>query len=306
MHNFGESKVTRPTVIDSAGIDRRAFFASTGAMLATLATGYGQTSYSAVSGQRVRDCLWLWGTLPNVHEENVKKLSTITAVEAANYLGVKNMIMGGGLLPSEAAAQLVSSFRRVLWKLESYQGDFAAELAAIHSLAAKHDNIEATMVDDLTSTAISKNGMGPQQIAKVAYALQLERRPLTLWGTVYTMNLGLPTLKNYLNLLNVVDLWSWRASDIPQFKENFERCEELSGGKPTTLGLYLFDFGDGRPMPVNLMEAQCNLALDLLKAKRIFGAVFLSSAVCDLGFESVKWVKQWIATVGDQMLPPVF
>lgn len=289
-----------------SAIDRRTFFTGSAAVIASATLGHAQTSNSAISGQRVRDCLWLWGALPNVHEDSVRKISTITAVEAAKYLGIQNMVMGGGLLPSETTAQLVSPFGRVLWKLESYQGDFSAELAAIHGLARKHDNIEATMVDDLTSTAISKNGMGPKQIAKVAYALQLERRPLSLWGTVYTMNLGIPTLKDYLNLLNVVDLWSWRASEIPQLKTKFERCEEISGGKPTVLGLYLFDFGDGRPMPVNLMEAQCNLALDLLKAKRIFGAVFLSSAVCDLGFESVKWVKEWIAAVGGQMLPPVY
>src|SRR5690242_3369871 len=77
-------------------VNRRGFIAGSAALLASWGMGRAQTSYSTVSGQKLRDCLWLWGTLPNVHEETVKKISKITAVEAANYLGVKNIIMGGG------------------------------------------------------------------------------------------------------------------------------------------------------------------------------------------------------------------
>lgn len=284
---------------------RRQFLMSGAAIAGGLATaGRAQTSYAAVSGVKVRDCMWLWGTLPNVHENDIKKISKITAIEAAGYLGIPNMIMGGGILPSEAAAGTVQSCKRVLWKLDSYQNYFLPEMASIHALAVKYPHIEAVMIDDLTSVAIGERKMPPSQIAKIAYALQREPRPLMLWGTVYTMNLGAPNLKDYLNLLNVVDLWVWRAADIPQLRETFNTYEKISGGKPTVLGLYMFDFGDRKPMPVNLMESQCELALELLKKERITGIVFLSSAVCDVGLDAVQWTKEWIASVADQMLPP--
>ena len=40
----------------------------------------------------------------------------------------------------------------------------------------------------------------------------------------------------------------------------------------------------------------------LLKARRVEGLIFLEHGVCDIGLETVKWTKQWIAKVGEQRL----
>jgi hypothetical protein len=64
----------------------------------------------------------------------------------------------------------------------------------------------------------------------------------------------------------------------------------------------MWDYGEKRPMPVELMEKQCTLGLEWLHQGRIEGLVFLASCICDLELEAVEWTRQWIARVADERL----
>ena len=64
----------------------------------------------------------------------------------------------------------------------------------------------------------------------------------------------------------------------------------------------MWDFGAKRPMPVELMKQQCELALKLLRERRIEGMIFLATNICDLNLETVNWTRRWIAKVGDEPL----
>ena len=68
------------------------------------------------------------------------------------------------------------------------------------------------------------------------------------------------------------------------------------------LGCYMWDYGGLQPMPLELMEYQCNLGLKWLKEGRIDGMIFLASCICDLGIDAVEWTRKWIANVRDQAL----
>jgi len=61
---------------------------------------------------------------------------------------------------------------------------------------------------------------------------------------------------------------------------------------------YSWDFGTGKPMPLDLMKKQCELGRQWLEQRRIVGMIFLASNVCDLELESVEWTRKWIADVG--------
>ncbi|MSO21727.1 MAG: hypothetical protein EXQ58_00430 [Acidobacteria bacterium] len=102
--------------------------------------------------------------------------------------------------------------------------------------------------------------------------------------------------------MNVVNLWTWVGKELWSLEANFKKAEELAGGKPIVMGLYLWDFGANRSLSLDLMEHQCTVSLNLLKQRRLSGIVFLSSAVCGLGLESVEWVRSWIQKVGAQTL----
>ncbi|MSO21728.1 MAG: hypothetical protein EXQ58_00435 [Acidobacteria bacterium] len=142
----------------------------------------------------------MWGIEVNGHhtEEitSIGKASQITAWDAAGRLGIQNLMMcgAGQLTPTESHAGQITHFRRVVWELHDFDDPAkgASNLAAIQSVAARHHNVEAVLLDDMTSLAIGKRGMEPTILAKLARQLQERPRPLMLWGVVYTMNLELP------------------------------------------------------------------------------------------------------------------
>ena len=47
---------------------------------------------------------------------------------------------------------------------------------------------------------------------------------------------------------------------------------------------------------------QCETALRWLHAGRIEGMIFLASCICDMELQTVEWTREWIASVGDEML----
>ena len=126
--------------------------------------------------------------------------------------------------------------------------------------------------------------------------------PLELWVVLYTHEFGMPILKEHLDPCDVVTLWTWRASDLALLDKNMARFEEIVGKKRKVLGLYMYDYGTGKPMPVDLMRQQCETGLRWLREKRIEGMIFLASCICDLPLEAVEWSRCWIAKVGDEPL----
>ena len=66
----------------------------------------------------------------------------------------------------------------------------------------------------------------------------------------------------------------------------------------------MYDYGNGKPMPVDLMKYQCKLGLQWLRHGRIEGMIFLASCICDLELETVEWTRRWIEQVGSQPLRP--
>jgi hypothetical protein len=65
------------------------------------------------------------------------------------------------------------------------------------------------------------------------------------------------------------------------------------------VGLYLYDYGEGRRMPMDLLELQCETALSLLSDGQVQGLVFLT-IVNDV--ETVEWSARWIERVGDRKI----
>ena len=55
-------------------------------------------------------------------------------------------------------------------------------------------------------------------------------------------------------------------------------------------------------MSVSSMKFQCELALEWIQAGRLDGMIFEGSNVCDFGFDSVEWSREWIRKVGDEKL----
>jgi len=156
--------------------------------------------------------------------------------------------------------------------------------------------------ENVLSDAIPEHPFSLDALRRLRKRLDDAAPPLDLWVVLYTHEFDMPILKEHLDLCDVVTMWTWRASDLALLDKNMARFEETVGKKRKVLGLYMYDYGTGKPMPVDLIRQQCETGLRWLREKRIEGMIFLASCIADLPLEAVEWSRRWIAKVGDEPL----
>lgn len=262
----------------------------------------------------IHDRLWVWGNpemaTPGPH--SLDNFAQASPLQRARLLGVPNVIMAGLGLPhndaeAEALMERVAGVPRIVWEISP---DVVAEGAAfvyddtisrLKRLAERYPQIEGVLLDDMSTVAIDR-GFKPEHIRRVRELLAEKHEHIKVWGVVYTMSLDRPGIADYVQELDVINLWTWHAKDTPDIEKNVARCEGLFPEKPITLGLYLHDYGDGRPIPRELLESQCATALELLKAHRIKDIVFLT---IDNDRDALAWTADWIRQVASEDRIPV-
>ena len=132
-----------------------------------------------------------------------------------------------------------------------------------------------------------------------------------IWVTLYSHEL-LPNhpgielrsaLANFLHLFDVLTLWTWNSEELPKLDESLAALEAVAlKSCRIALGMYVWDFHNNRPVPVELMKHQCESGLKWLHEKRIHEMIFLGNTGLDLGLPSVDFARKWIAEVGGQAL----
>lgn len=195
------------------------------------------------------------------------------------------------------------------------------ELQYILDLAKKYPNISAVFLDDfiIDHNAVNTYGvkvgrlaLSPDQLKEVKSKMTAVNKDMELWLTLYTDALNPdtprgydvnPSLPTFINLFDVVSLWTWRSEEIVDIEKNLAKLEAITKGKTKiALGIYVWDYSAGKVIPLDLMKHQCELGLKWLKEGRIHNMIFLGNTLFDFGFESVNYIKKFIAEVGDQVL----
>jgi len=259
-------------------------------------------------GEGLRDKMWVWGTREagGGVEGGLAAYAEASSAARAEMLGLRNIIIAGGkvLEPGEAVAvarECASLGGRVAYEvcpgeMTGKAADYATDARAAHAVAGEVPALEAVLLDDLTSQQIAGRSMPAAELAELCRSLRGGPRPLKVWGVVYSMNLDHPGLDQYLKHLDIINLWTWRAEELRDLEANLSRCQALAPNKPIVLGLYMYDYGDGRPMPLDLMEHQCETALKWLRECRIAGIVFLSITN---EAAALEWTRTFIQRIKD-------
>jgi hypothetical protein len=256
----------------------------------------------------VRDKLWLWGHEAGSHNGiyGLPGCSRMTPAEAAFYLGVPNLIMvrfhDRPAPPFDQYALPFRPLKRVVWSIVGAAGKTdAGERQHVIDLATRNPNITGVMMDDFFTTDPDKPTLSVQELQQVRQQLSSGGRALNLWVVLYDHQLGFP-VRDHLALCDKVTFWTWKAHDLTDLERNFARAEQLAPRAGKFLGCYMWDYGQDKPLPLPVMQQQCEIGLRWLREGRIEGVVFLASCICDLGLETVEWTRQWIAEVGEQKL----
>jgi len=288
----------------------------------------------------VRDRLCIFTTPPgssNNYLENggVRGGSRMTPAEGAFYLNVPNLILVRNRelppLPSnqqwrakteyEQYAIAFRPLKKVIWSVVGSGGKGGMEeLHHVLGLAKKYPNIGGIFLDDYVIRAkkqpdgrsMGRPAVMPEELKSAREQMKAVGRPMEIWVTLYTHELDPkhprykgcePPLAGFLDLFDVLTLWTWNGEEVRQLDESMATLESLA---PKTarkaLGLYMWDYFNKRPMPIELMKLQCERGLKWLREKRVEYLIFLTSTICDMGLPSVEFSRQWIAEVGSQPL----
>lgn len=282
--------------------------------------GNASTSPALAADEKstVRDKFWIWGHVEGSHNNQYgfQATSRMTPAEGAFYLNVPNMIMVAypsakepcKMLPTPPYDPYLISFRplkRIVWSIVGAGGTASkGDLEMIRQLAQKYPNIVGVQMDDFFRETFNGGRTGaltPQELDYIQSQLDVGGRKLGLWVTLYRADLQ-HDVSAHLSKVDVVTYWTWNGKDLDRLEEGFSKCEQAAPRARKVLGCYMWDYGDQKPLPVSLMQKQCNLGLEWLRKGRIEGMIFLASCICDMNLETVDWARNWIREVGDQKL----
>ena len=260
----------------------------------------------AVSCQKtvLRDRLWMWGhgvgTASDVGYYNIPSGNKMDMAEAIEYMGIPNVFVvrweGKPEPPFDNFIKQFDDTKRLSWSLvdgapESYE----QKKQWAFDLVEKMPNLTGFCLDDFFNKNYQLSVEQLQQLRKETDALD---RNLRLSMVLYSFELGLD-IKKYIDCVDEVLFWTWHATDLVKLEENFRTYREIVPDKPTLLGIYMWDFGNSKPIPLDLMKLQLDFALEKFRQGEIEGLIFHCTPLVDLGLESVEYARKWIAEHAD-------
>lgn len=286
------------------------------------ALGAGCAFPAAVPGQRcppkpdtVRDRLWVFCNPIDADYNYVRHRSVMSPLENAVYLGAPNIIMvnqysNGGhgsyqpwTAPFEQWAFPVQVEKRVAWSIVGAAGiTHETERTQVIEMARHTPNIVGVYMDDFFEKKDGVASLSLEQLQAIHREIKKGPKPLELFVTLYTHNLDKP-IQEYLELIDVITLWTWETAELAHLDANLARVQKLAPKARILQGCFTASYDANRtpwwaPLPVDTMKRQCELAVRGLRERRIEGFVIYGNFF-DLGWDCVKWARQWIEQIGD-------
>lgn len=233
----------------------------------------------------------------------------MTPAEGMDFFGIRSIcrVVMSGLPepPFEADARELDRFQRVVWSIigdgGSLRNNAGADLEPFIAIAKKHPNIVGCIMDDFMNE--KRIGLfSPDDLARFKTTIQERvRRKIALWTVIYTQEIS-DRVQNHIRQCDVATLWTWWAHLLTDLEENYEKLRRIFPYKPILAGCYLWDYGNRRELPDELMRHQLDTYYRWLKAGKIDGVILCSNCCADLGLRSVEITKQWIAERGDERI----
>ena len=248
----------------------------------------------------LRDNIWLWGQTASGYDKggyNLPKGNKMTPSEGLTFFGIENMCRVK--LNYEADLSFLNdpwldNAKRICLSLIGAGGDVPKDdLSDILTLAKKDKRVVSSVMDDFISEKRLKY-FTPEVL--LAYKDKLHNtldRPLELWSVLYEREFDIIP-KDRARIFDVTTFWTWYGQNLENYEENFKRITDIVDGGRIMLGIYMYDFGNARPLPEKAMHKQLEFVQKKYEEGKIEGAVLCSNVIADIGLPTINITKKWI------------
>lgn len=227
----------------------------------------------------------------------------MTAMEGCSYFGIDRccrvVMCSHPRPPFDQESIAMDSLNEVVWSIVGACGtvennDGKGDIDEVLRQADMFGNITGGVLDDFFVSQERRDAFSPDALAKIREKLKTNaKRPLDLWIVVYATNLELP-IREYLDLCDVITFWTWKSEQLADMQKNFERLIEMTPGKRHLNGCYMYDYGNNRPMPMDIMKKQADQYEKWMLDGTSDGLVLCSNCCADVGLEAVPWTRDWL------------
>ncbi|MFV1965530.1 MAG: hypothetical protein ACC628_08925 [Pirellulaceae bacterium] len=162
-------------------------------------------------------------------------------------------------------------------------------------LAKRFPNITGVYCDDLMGL-MKRAEYGPDAFGAVRNAIRGLNPDLNLWTVVYAHELRHAEFWTGMRPhIDVVTLWIWKSEDISHMREYVDQCHELFPDTPIVMGVYLRDYTNVAPVPVDRVLVQMEGIADLIEKEKLAGYSILAAVLIDGHRAQADAIRDFIA-----------
>jgi len=155
-------------------------------------------------------------------------------------------------------------------------------------------NVTGALIDD-TFGMFDYPSYGPDTPRQIMEALHSANPALKLWLVIYTRELDPEKWAPFVPYMDIVNLWVWKAEDLPRLDEHVARCRELFPGKEIVVGSYLRDYDSAGGVPLEHVQAQYEIMFRLWAQGRIRGYNILGTWLIEAHLPQAEFIRDFIA-----------
>jgi hypothetical protein len=271
----------------------------------------------------LRDHCWMWGHDSGFYDGtgkssvyNIPLSDPITMPDACEYMGIPNVCAVTWNPPeSDDYLKPFGKMKRVSWVACGGKCAYDKLLANCWRLLDKMPNLMGFDLDDYFTyrpkPELFDTGNGVIKIApsKIGHRKLLDLRKSIDEHTARKVDLRMviygdrfeDTYAPALAVPDTVLFWTWTGKNLAKLRENFARYRRLAPNKDTLMGIYMWDFGDRKPLDMDFMRKQLDVAHEFYMKREINGFIFHCTPLVNKkpALDVVEYAREWIEKHAD-------
>ena len=269
---------------------------------------------------KLRDRIWMYGAVPSAYhvpQYSLPGVNSLDPAEACRRFGLTHAVMDvtikGPFYPFDEESEKLSFLDELVWTIIP-SGDVRRnednffDMDEIIRQIKKYPNIKGVFCDDFLYRR--RKLFSPDNLKTMKEkVLEGAGRPMDMWMVVYDYDLltdAIPelTIWNYSDPVDVATFWTWHPFYLKVLEDHIDVLAKKWPTKKYNVGVYLWDFSTGKPLPDELMQLQLDTVLKLLREGKIDSISLCSNCIMGIGLETETIFRKWLDRYGDEEIAP--